>query len=88
LISIYPGCGIAFGCLVYTTSKHLSHVVRDYSFNSTHMSCNLIYFGWIFCNDSEAILSRISTLCPGGQAFPSKTHLKEVTNYIHLVKII
>jgi len=29
-----------------------------------------------FCNDSEAILSRISDLCPGGQTFLSEKHLK------------
>jgi len=41
------------------------------------MSCNLIKFVRIFCNDSEAILSRISDLCPGGQSFLSEKHLKE-----------
>jgi len=41
-----------------------------------------------FCNDSEAILSRISALCPGDQTFPSETHLKQLTNHIHLVKMI
>jgi len=43
-------------------------VVRDYSFNSTHHTglatlCNFVQF---FCNDSEAIILRISALCPGG----------------------
>jgi len=42
----------------------------------------------IFCNDPEAIPSRISALCPGGQTFPSETHLKEFTNHIQLVKMI
>ena len=42
----------------------------------------------IFCNDVEVILSRISALYPGGQTFPSETHLKEFTNHIHLVKMI
>jgi len=42
----------------------------------------------IFCNDSEAILSRISAFCPGGQKFPSETHLKEFTNNIQLVKMV
>jgi len=42
----------------------------------------------IFCIDSEAILSRISGLCPGGQTFLSETYLKDFTNQIHLVKVI
>jgi len=42
----------------------------------------------IFCNDSEAILSGISALWPESQTFPSETHLKELTNHIHLVKMI
>jgi len=41
----------------------------------------------IFCNDSEAILSRISTLNLGGRIFLSEKHLKEFANHIHLVKI-
>jgi len=41
-----------------------------------------------FCNDSDAILSRISALCPGDQTFPSETYLKQLTNHIHLVKMI
>jgi len=32
-IRIYPGCSIAFCRLVYTTSKHLTQVVCDFSFN-------------------------------------------------------
>ena len=63
-------------------------MVRDYSFNSTHMSCNLIEFLRIFCNDSEAILSRVSAYCPGGQTFPSEKLLEEFANHIHLVKMI
>ena len=42
----------------------------------------------IFCNDSKAILSRISTLCPGGQTFLPEKHLDEFANHIHLVKMI
>ena len=42
----------------------------------------------IFCNDSEAILSRISALFPGGQIFLSEKHLKKFANHIHLVKMI
>jgi len=41
-----------------------------------------------FSNDSEAILSRVSALCPGSQTFPSEKHLEEFANHIHLVKII
>ena len=50
------------------------------------MSCNLIEFLRIFCNELEAILSRISALCPGCQTFISKKHLKEFANHIHLLK--
>jgi len=42
----------------------------------------------IFGNDSEAILSRISALCPGGQTCPSEKQLKEFTNHNYLVKMI
>jgi len=31
----------------------------------------------IFCNDSEALVSHISALCPGGQTFLLQKHLKE-----------
>jgi len=36
----------------------------------------------VFCNNAQAILSRISALCPGGQTFQSETHLEEFTNHI------
>ena len=52
------------------------------------MSCNLIEFVWIFDNDSEAIISRISAHCPKGQTFLSEKHSKEFANHIHLVKMI
>jgi len=42
----------------------------------------------IFCDDSEAILSRVSALCLGSQTFPSEKHLEEFANHIHLVKMI
>ena len=42
----------------------------------------------IFCNDAEAILSRISALCLGGQTVLSEKHLEEFSNHIHLVKTI
>ena len=42
----------------------------------------------IFGNDAEAILCRISALCPGGQAFFSGEQLKEFAHHIHLVKMI
>jgi len=35
----------------------------------------------IFCNDSEAIFSRISSLYPGDQIFLSEKHLKESANH-------
>jgi len=47
------------------------------------MSCNLTEFCTEICNDSEAILSRISALCPGGQTFLLQKHLKEFANHIH-----
>jgi len=64
-------------------------VVRDYSFNSTH-TCPATSqnFVRIFCNDSKAILSRISAICPGGQTFLSEKHLNEFANHIHSVKMI
>jgi len=37
----------------------------------------------MFCNDPEAILSRIFAICPGGQTFLSEKHLEEFTNHIH-----
>jgi len=40
----------------------------------------------IFCDDSEAIPSRISTRFPGGQMFPSGKHLKESAYYRLFVK--
>jgi len=51
-------------------------------------SATALNFVRIFCNDSEAILSRNSALCPGGQTFLSETHLKQLTNHIHLVRMI
>jgi len=42
----------------------------------------------IFYSDSEAILSRVSALCPGSQIFPPEKHLKEFANHINLVKMI
>jgi len=42
----------------------------------------------IVCNDSEVIISRVSTLWPGGQSFLSEKHLKEFANHFHLAKII
>jgi len=42
----------------------------------------------IFCNDSEAILLRISDLCPRGQTFLSEKRLIEFTNHIHLAKMM
>ena len=42
----------------------------------------------IFCNNSEAVLSRISALCPGGQTFPSEKHVEAFANHIHLMKMI
>jgi len=42
----------------------------------------------VFCNDSEAILSRMSALCPGDLIFLSEIHLKEFANHIPLVKIM
>jgi len=42
----------------------------------------------MFCNDPEAILSRIFAICPGGQTFLSEKHLEEFTNHIHLMKMI
>jgi len=42
----------------------------------------------IFYNDSEAILSRILALFPGGQIFLSEKHLKKFVNPNHLVKMI
>jgi len=64
-------------------------VVRDYDFNSTQ-TCPATSqnFVRIFYNDSEAIISRISAHCPGGQTFLSEKHLKAFANHIHLVKII
>jgi len=64
-------------------------VVRDYGFNSTH-TCPATSknFVWIFYNDSEAIISRISACCPGGQTFPLEKHWKEFASHIHLVKMI
>jgi len=52
------------------------------------MSCSLMEFCTDFLNDSEAILSRISALCLGGQTFLSEKHLKEFANHIYLVKMI
>jgi len=69
----------------------LRNILRKWfgSFNSTHTcpttSQNLMR---IFCNDSEATLSRVSALCPGGQTFLSEKHLKEIANHINLVKMI
>ena len=42
---IYPDCSIALCCILYMTSKHLTQVVRDYSYNSIHTcpaSCSFI----------------------------------------------
>ena len=45
------------------------------------MSPNLIQnFVRIFCNDSGAVLSGVSTLCSGGQTFLSEILLKEFAN--------
>jgi len=40
------------------------------------------------CNDSEAIIFRISALCPGGQTFLSEKQLQKFPNRIHSVKMI
>jgi len=63
-------------------------MVRDDSFYSAHMSCNLIDLVWSFCNDLEAILSRVSAVNPGGETSPLEKHLEDITNHIHLVKMI
>jgi len=42
----------------------------------------------MFYNDSEAIISRISAHCPGGQTFLSEKHLKEFASHIQSVKMI
>ena len=63
-------------------------MVRDYTFNSTHMSCNRMEFVRIFCDDSEAILSRISARFPGGHIFLSGKHLKDSAYHIYFVKMI
>ena len=71
------------------SSEKSLQVVRDYGFNSTH-TCPATSqnFVRIFYNDSEAIISRISAHCPGGQTFLSEKHLKEFANHIHLAKMI
>ena len=51
------------------------------------MHDKLRYCFWIFCNDSQAIISRISALFPGGQIFLSEKHLTEFANHIYLVKM-
>jgi len=70
--------------------KHLTYVVRDYSFNSTHACpASSQNFVGIFCSDSEAILSCISALCPGGQTFHSfsENYLKhEITLAKNLIR--
>jgi len=69
------------------TSKHLTQVVCDYSFKPAHTCAATSWnFVRVFCNDSEAILSRMSALYPAGQTFVSEKHLKEFANHIHLVK--
>ena len=45
-------------------------------------------FVLIFCNDSEAIFSRVSALNPGGETSPLEKHLEDIANHIHLVKMI
>jgi len=35
-IRIYPDRSCVFSCLVYATSKHLTHLVRDFSYQSAH----------------------------------------------------
>jgi len=64
-------------------------VIRDYGFNSSHTCPSTSQnFVRIFYKDSEAIISRISAHCPGGQTFLLEKHLKEFANHIHLVKMI
>jgi len=46
------------------------------------------HFVQIFCNGSEAILSLITALFPGGQTFILEKHLKEFANHIDLVRMI
>jgi len=62
-------------------SKHLTQLVRDFSFKSTYTSgATSQKLLMTFCNGSGEILSGISALCPGGQTFLSEKHLKEFAN--------
>jgi len=54
-------------------------LVRDYSFKFAHTcAATSQNFVRVDCNDSEAILSRISALCPGAQTFLWKKTLERI----------